>query len=165
MHRRFLFWLLFVTTIKSKQNFIDYFSRLFCKIQGFQGLEFGPIKFKAFQDFQGPIQTLYNGTQTHVCSTAWYHTVSWCDNVVHQPVTCTICSSQPALCGWKGTRGRVQMLVFSFSLYEFYMIMEDSTVLSVGELTSHDIPILMVENLQNLQKYWFNSTPVEGTQF
>ena len=32
----------------------QYFSRLLCKIQGFQGLEFDPTKFKAFQDFQGP---------------------------------------------------------------------------------------------------------------
>ena len=38
------------TTIKFK-----VFSRLLYKIQGFQGLEFGPIKFKAFQD---PIRTL-----------------------------------------------------------------------------------------------------------
>ena len=34
------------------------FSRLLYKIQGFQGLEFGSIKFKAFQDFQGPVRTL-----------------------------------------------------------------------------------------------------------
>ena len=63
VHRLFLFWLLFVTTIESKHYFIDHnyiqdFSRLLCKIQGFQGLEFGPIKFKAFQDFQGPVRTL-----------------------------------------------------------------------------------------------------------
>ena len=37
---------------------IQDFSRLFGKIQGFQGLELGPMKFKAFQDFQGPVRTL-----------------------------------------------------------------------------------------------------------
>ena len=42
MHRLFLFLLLFLTTIESKQYFIDHnsiegFSRLLCKIQGFQG--------------------------------------------------------------------------------------------------------------------------------
>ena len=62
VHRHFLFWLLFITTIELKQYFIDHnpiqdFSSLLCKIQG---LEFGPIKFKAFQDFQGPVRTLYN---------------------------------------------------------------------------------------------------------
>ena len=39
-------------------KFIQDFSRLLCKIQSFQGLEFGPIKFKAYQDFQGPVRTL-----------------------------------------------------------------------------------------------------------
>jgi len=28
---------------------IQGFPRLLCKIKGFQGLEFGPVKFKAFQ--------------------------------------------------------------------------------------------------------------------
>ena len=37
---------------------IQDFSRLLGKIQGFQGLELGPMKFKAFQDFQGPVWTL-----------------------------------------------------------------------------------------------------------
>ena len=50
--------LLPLTTLK-----IQDFSRLLCKIQGFQGLEFGPIKFKAFQDFQGPVQTLISNTR------------------------------------------------------------------------------------------------------
>ena len=61
VHRLFLFRLLFVTTIESKLYFIDSHlnSRLLCKIQGFQGLEFDPIKFKAIQDFQGPVQTLH----------------------------------------------------------------------------------------------------------
>ena len=41
--------------IESKQYFIDQnliqdFSRLLCKIHGFQGLEFDPIKFKTFKD-------------------------------------------------------------------------------------------------------------------
>ena len=67
--RLFLFWLLFVITIESKQYFIDHnyiqdFSRLLCKIQGLQGLEFGPMKFKAFQDFQGPVRTLHQCTTT-----------------------------------------------------------------------------------------------------
>ena len=39
-----------LTTIKD-------FSRLLYNIQGFQGLEFGSIKFKAFQDFQGLVRT------------------------------------------------------------------------------------------------------------
>ena len=43
-----------LTTIKFK-TFQDY---VLCKIQRFQGLEFGTIKSKAFQDFQGPIRTL-----------------------------------------------------------------------------------------------------------
>ena len=48
----------------SQKYFIDHnkiqdFPRLLYKIQGFQGLEFGPIKFKAFQDFQGPVWTEY----------------------------------------------------------------------------------------------------------
>ena len=42
-----------LTTIKFK-TFQDYFA----KIQGFQGHEFGPINYKAFQNFQGPVQTL-----------------------------------------------------------------------------------------------------------
>ena len=82
VYRLFLFWLLFVTTIESKQYFIDHnqiqdVSRLLCKIQGFKGLEFGPIKFKVFQDFQGPVRTL-----TILHQDLWHTSSSKCKNTL-----------------------------------------------------------------------------------
>ena len=50
-----------LTTIKFKT------SRLLCKIQGFQGLEFGPITFKVSQVFQGPVWTLHSAAIKRAC--------------------------------------------------------------------------------------------------
>ena len=47
-------WPIIMLTDHSK---IQSFSRCH-KIQEFQGLELNPMKFKAFQEIQGPVQTL-----------------------------------------------------------------------------------------------------------
>ena len=68
-----------LTTIKFK-TLQDYF----CKIQGFQSLKFGPFKFKAFQDFQGPVWTL-GAVLTHMSGSS-----------VIRPRYFFFCSSFPA---------------------------------------------------------------------
>ena len=85
---------------------IKFFSRLLCKIQGFQGFEFGPIKFKAFQCFQDPIWTLCMYYEQHVAEiTLNYHITtghphSWWAISISELKFRILQSGQPSYVDW-----------------------------------------------------------------
>ena len=57
-----------VGTFKVK-TFPDYF----VKFKDFEDLEFGQIKFKAFQDLQGPVRTLIHNTYIYIYIYKYIH--------------------------------------------------------------------------------------------
>ena len=64
--------LLLLTTVVPNIILTDHnkdLSRQRCKIQELQGLELGPIKFKADQDFQGPIPTVFTISKQRILET------------------------------------------------------------------------------------------------